>query len=63
MQSLLQIADPFYRPTNQKFLNESIKSLKTGKGIEHDLIKLDETHLHGPFNSVDELREDLNADD
>ena len=63
LQSLLQIADPFYSPTNQRFLNESIKSLKTGKGIEHDLIELDETHLHGPFNSVEELMEDLNADD
>ena len=45
----------FYSPTNQRFL-------KAGKGVEHDLIELDETDLHGPFNSVEELMEDLNAD-
>ena len=55
--------DPFYSSTNQSFLNESIKSLKAGKGIEHNLIEQDETDLHGPFNSVEELMEDLNADD
>ena len=55
--------DPFYSSTNQSFLNESIKSLKAGKGIEHDLIEPDETDLYGPFDSIEELMEDLNADD
>ena len=63
LQALLQIADPFYSPKNQRFLKESIKSLKAGKGIKHDLIEPDGTELHGPFNSIEELMEDLNSDD
>ena len=63
LQALLQKTDSFYSPTNQRFLKESIKSLKAGKGIKHDLIDPDGTDLHGPFNSIEELMEDLNADD
>ena len=63
LQALLSKADPFHSSSNQRFLKESIKSLKAGKGKEHDLIELDETDLHGPFNSIEELMEDLNAND
>lgn len=34
-------SDPFYSEANMKFLEESIKELKEGKGVEHELIEVD----------------------
>ena len=31
--------DPFYSDTNLKRLDQSVKQLNSGKGIEHDLVK------------------------
>lgn len=33
--------DPFYNPINQRVLEESIKQLESGKGVEHELIEVD----------------------
>ena len=33
--------DPFYNPVNQRVLEESIKQLESGKGVEHELIEVD----------------------
>ena len=33
--------DPFYSPTNQKVLEESIRQLEAGKGTRHELIEVD----------------------
>ena len=35
------IADPFYSESNMARLRESIANLNAGKGIEHDLIEVD----------------------
>lgn len=32
--------DPFYSESNMKFLDESIKALNEGKGVEHDIIEV-----------------------
>lgn len=35
-------SDPFYSKSNMKFLEESIKALEEGKGVEHELIEVDD---------------------
>jgi DNA-damage-inducible protein J len=32
-------ADPFYSESNINILNESIKQLEDGKGVEHELVE------------------------
>jgi len=34
--------DPFYSETNQAWLMKSIAQLEAGKGVEHDLIEVDD---------------------
>lgn len=34
--------DPFYSPSNQRVLDESIQQLNAGKGKSHDLIEVDD---------------------
>ena len=34
--------DPFYSPSNQAYLMKSIKELREGKGIPHELIEVDD---------------------
>lgn len=34
-------SDPFYSESNMKFLEEGIKALNEGKGVEHELIEVD----------------------
>lgn len=33
-------ADPFYSESNMQFLEESIKALNEGKGVEHEIIEV-----------------------
>lgn len=35
-------ADPFYCESNMRFLEESLKALNEGKGVEHDIIEVEE---------------------
>ncbi len=34
--------DPFYSESNMKFLEEGLKALNEGKGVQHDIIEVDE---------------------
>lgn len=38
--------DPFYSPTNMARLEKSIKQLREGKGMEHELAEADEQKPH-----------------
>ena len=35
-------ADPFYCESNQRYLKKAIADLNAGKGVEHDLIEVDD---------------------
>jgi len=35
-------ADPFYSESNQAYLQRAISALDAGKGVEHDLIEVDD---------------------
>ncbi len=32
--------DPFYSARNQRFIEDGVKALDAGKGVEHDLIEI-----------------------
>ena len=32
--------DPFYTARNQRFIEDGVKALDAGKGVEHDLIEI-----------------------
>ena len=32
--------DPFYSSQNQRFIEDGVKALDAGKGVEHDLIEI-----------------------
>jgi len=34
--------DPFYSESNQAYLKRAIAALEAGKGVEHDLIEVDD---------------------
>lgn len=39
-QQVTASKDPFYTPDNQKFVEEGIQALSSGKGVEHELIEV-----------------------